>query len=327
MKSVVNSGAEGKTPLATATGARVAAPLRAILSSRVPLFMDIHHDVDGDVDELLAAHRKDLEAQERFGVRYLSWWFNPHARSVCCLVDAPDAEAAAAVHMEAHGTTADKLIPVERDVVEAFLGGGVDAGLGRMVVPVTGASDGGFRTILFTDITDSTGITQRLGDVKARKVIRLHDDYVRTDIEAFGGRVVKHTGDGAMVVFSACSAAVRAAIVVLRRFADHNARQVDEPLRVRIGISAGEPVDEAKTCSAPRSRWPVALAMPPHPSASGWRTSCASCARARSFGSSTWARRRSRGSPSRWPCTRCRGATATTADRRPRATRRAVCRW
>jgi len=208
--------------------------------------MDIHHDVDGDVDDLLAAHMKDLEAQDRFGVRYLSWWFNPHARSVCCLVDAPDAQAASAVHMEAHGTTADKLIQVERDVVEAFLGGGVDAGLGRMVGPVTGALDGGFRTILFTDIADSTGITQRLGDVKARKVIRLHDDYVRTDIEAFGGRVVKHTGDGAMVVFPACSAAVRAAVVVLRRFADHNAQQIDEPLRVRIGISAGEPVDEGE---------------------------------------------------------------------------------
>ena len=80
---------------------------------------------------------KDLEAQDRFGVRYLSWWFNPHARSVCCLIDAPDAQAAWAVHMEAHGTTADKLIQVERDVVEAFLGGGVDAGLGRMVVQVT----------------------------------------------------------------------------------------------------------------------------------------------------------------------------------------------
>ena len=50
---------------------------------------------------------------------------------------------------------------------------------------------------------------------------------------------MKHTGDGAMVVFSACSAAVRAAIVVLRRFADHNARRVDEALRVRIGIECG----------------------------------------------------------------------------------------
>jgi adenylate cyclase len=49
-----------------------------------------------------------------------------------------------------------------------------------------------------------------------------------------------------MVVFPACSAAVRAAVVVLRRFADHNAQQIDEPLRVRIGISAGEPVDEGE---------------------------------------------------------------------------------
>jgi adenylate cyclase len=141
---------------------------------------------------------------------------------------------------------ADKLIEVEPEVVEAFPGGGVDAGLGRMVVPATGAPDGGFRTILFTDIADSTGITQRLGDVKARKIMRVHDDIVRKEVEAFGGRVVKHTGDGAMVVFPACSAAVRAAIMVLRCFGEHNEREPEEPLRVRVGMSAGEPVDEGE---------------------------------------------------------------------------------
>jgi len=208
--------------------------------------MDIHRQVDGGVDDLMAAHLKDIEAQERFGVRYLSWWFNPQARSVCCLVNAPDAEAASAVHVEAHGAAADRIIEVEPDVVEAFLGDGVDAGLGRMIVPATGAPDGGFRTILFTDIADSTGITRRLGDVKARQLIRVHDDYVRMGIEAFGGRVLKHTGDGSMVVFPACSAAVRAAILLLRRFAEFNVRQLEEPLRVRIGISAGEPVDEGE---------------------------------------------------------------------------------
>jgi class 3 adenylate cyclase len=208
--------------------------------------MDIHRDVDGSVDELMAAHRKDLEAQVRFGVRYLSWWFNPHARSVCCLVDAPNVEAASAVHLEAHGVTADKVIEVQPDVVEAFLGGSVDGGLGRMVVPATGGSDGGFRTILFTDVVDSTGITQRLGDVRARKLLRVHDDYVRTEAEAFGGRVVKHTGDGAMVVFPACSAAVRAAVLILRRLVEYNEHQPEESLRIRIGISAGEPVDEGE---------------------------------------------------------------------------------
>jgi hypothetical protein len=173
--------------------------------------MDIHRGIDGDANAIAQAHLSDLEAQDKYGVRYLSYWFNPQGRSVCCLVEAPDAAAASAVHVEAHGAAADKLIPVEPDVVEAFLGGSVDAGLGRMTAP-SGDPDGGFRTVLFTDIEDSTGMTQRLGDAAARKVMRVHDTLVRQEVEAHGGRVVKNLGDGAMAAFPACSAAVRTAI-------------------------------------------------------------------------------------------------------------------
>ena len=211
----------------------------------VPLFMDIHYDVDESVDDAVAGHLRDLEAQDKYGVKYLSYWFNEEAHTVCCLVEAPDAEAAAKVHVEAHGARADKIIPVEPAVVEAFLGGSVDAGLGRMVNRA-GESDGGFRTVLFTDIEDSTGMTQRLGDAEARQLIRRHDDFVRQDAEAHGGRVIKHTGDGLMLAFTACSAAVQAAIKIQRRFHHYNREPPSQPLRVRIGLSAGEPVDEGE---------------------------------------------------------------------------------
>ena len=44
--------------------------------------MDIHHDVAGDVDDLLAVHLSDLEVQEEHGVHYLRWWYNPSRRTV-----------------------------------------------------------------------------------------------------------------------------------------------------------------------------------------------------------------------------------------------------
>ena len=211
----------------------------------MPLYMDIHHNADATPEDVMKAHLSDLEAQEKFGVRYLKYWFNPQAKTICCLVNAPDPEAAHKCHLEAHGLTADKIIEVQDEVVEAFLGGSVDGGLGRMLTR-EGDSDGGFRTVLFTDIAGSTSMTQRLGDAEAMKIIRAHDALVHREIEARKGRVVKHTGDGTMAAFPAASAAIYASMAIQKAFHAHNQRLPDRPIEIRIGMSAGEPVDEGQ---------------------------------------------------------------------------------
>ena len=77
------------------------------------LFMDVHNKVDGLTAEAVAgAHQKDLEVQEKHGVKYQRYWFDESSGKVFCLVEAPDAEAAATVHREAHGLVADEIIPV-----------------------------------------------------------------------------------------------------------------------------------------------------------------------------------------------------------------------
>lgn len=80
----------------------------------MPLFMDVHHKVEGlTADAVAGAHEKDLEVQAKHGVNYLRYWFDEDSGKVFCLVDAPDAEAAATVHREAHGLLADELVPVQ----------------------------------------------------------------------------------------------------------------------------------------------------------------------------------------------------------------------
>lgn len=80
----------------------------------MPLFMDVHHKVEGLTAEAVAgAHEKDLEVQGQHGVNYLRYWFDEDSGKVFCLVDAPNAEAAEAVHREAHGLLADELIQVQ----------------------------------------------------------------------------------------------------------------------------------------------------------------------------------------------------------------------
>jgi hypothetical protein len=79
----------------------------------MPLYMDIHHQVDGLTPEAVAdAHRRDLEVQGKYGVNYLKYWFNEDSGKVFCLAEAPTMEAVKAVHREAHGLVADEVIEV-----------------------------------------------------------------------------------------------------------------------------------------------------------------------------------------------------------------------
>ena len=79
----------------------------------MPLFMDVHHHVEGlTADAVAGAHQRDLEVQGKHGVNYLKYWFDDEAGKVFCLVDAPTREAAEAVHREAHGLVADEITAV-----------------------------------------------------------------------------------------------------------------------------------------------------------------------------------------------------------------------
>jgi hypothetical protein len=79
----------------------------------MPLFLDVH-SIDGGVsaDDVAGAHRADLEKQADHGVNYIRYWVDEEAGKIFCLVEAPDAEAAATVHREAHGLVAQEIYAV-----------------------------------------------------------------------------------------------------------------------------------------------------------------------------------------------------------------------
>lgn len=80
----------------------------------MPLYMDIHAHVEGLTEEAVAqAHAADVRTQDKYGVKYLRYWFDENSGKVFCLIEAPNKEAANAVHQEAHGLLADELIEVK----------------------------------------------------------------------------------------------------------------------------------------------------------------------------------------------------------------------
>jgi len=127
-------------------------------------------------------------------------------------------------------------------LIDDFLGEGEEPA----AAPAEAAASGGFRTVLFTDVEGSTALTQRLGDAKAQDVLRTHNAIVRGALKAQHGSEIKHTGDGIMASFTSASRALECAIAIQRALAQHNESNPDTPIRVRIGLSAGEPVAEEK---------------------------------------------------------------------------------
>lgn len=74
----------------------------------MPLYMDVHENLAGAKKEDVAkAHEADLAKQDTHGVKYLKYWVDEQQGKVFCLFEAPNPEAGAAVHREAHGLLAD----------------------------------------------------------------------------------------------------------------------------------------------------------------------------------------------------------------------------
>jgi class 3 adenylate cyclase len=206
----------------------------------MPIFLDRHDVVEASAEGVARLHIKDLEIQDKYGVKFLTYWYDAERRTNFCLVDAPDKETADKVHAEAHGHVANKMVAVDLSAVEAFLGRVQDPPSAK-TMPI---DESPFRAIMFTDMVGSTEMTAKLGDTMAVEVLRAHDAIIRRCLTGHAGSEVKHLGDGIMASFDDVPASVACAIEIQEELASYN-QNSSTPIRVRIGIHAGEPVEES----------------------------------------------------------------------------------
>lgn len=209
----------------------------------MPTFLDIHNVEGATAEDLRKAHQADLDVQGKYGVNYRRYWHNEQCGKVFCLVDAPNAEAAMKVHAEAHGLLAEKIIEVDPDMIDGFLGGVEVNDAGAAILPDTHQRDTAVRSVMFTDIVGSTEMAQRLGDDIAFELVETHDAIVRAAVAENRGRVIKHTGDGIMAVFVSPVAAVKAACRIQNAVEALKPEPGRPDFKVRIGAAAGEPIE------------------------------------------------------------------------------------
>src|SRR5207253_9975210 len=104
----------------------------------MPLYMDIHELGEVNAEDVAKAHVADLEAQEKYGVNYLKYWVNEKCGKVFCLVEAPNAVAANSCHREAHGLVARRIIVIQPELADGFLGDVHPNAAGASILPGAG---------------------------------------------------------------------------------------------------------------------------------------------------------------------------------------------
>jgi class 3 adenylate cyclase len=212
----------------------------------MPIYMDRHFVEGASRHAMETAHKQDLEIQGDFEVNIMTYWFDEARSTAFCLAEAPNAEALRDLHAHSHGFVPNEVTEVDPLTVQAFLG--------SIEEPVSdpdaseeshqGEIEPAYRSIMFTDLKDSTKIAVKLGDEKAMHLLRVHNAITREALSANNGREVKTTGDGFLISFVYAADAVNCAIAIQESFKDYNERYPEEKLYVRIGVAAGEPIEE-----------------------------------------------------------------------------------
>jgi class 3 adenylate cyclase len=170
----------------------------------------------GDRERALELLTKTLDEGQRLGMRRL-------------------VERAIALRLEAHGVSAvDVHTSIESVIAE------VESE--RPDLATHAAADGRV-TIVFSDIENSTLMTERLGDERWIEILRAHNSIFRERLRRRGGYEVKNQGDGFMLAFPDPAEALACAAEIQRAFASSEASE-EERIRVRMGLHTGEAIAE-----------------------------------------------------------------------------------
>jgi class 3 adenylate cyclase len=187
-------------------------------------------------------------------IKRLYFELRPHLRRIYCPVIDPQAYAALIAPLGFRPIAGGQVRIGDVDYYSAMLDFGpdsIDGWLSHLVGVELATHEGepctraGLRTVLFTDMVGHTEMMQRLGDARGREVLRYHESVTRKMLHRYGGDEIKTLGDGFMASFASVSAAIDCAIMLQRVFSSPDPKGETESISVRIGLNAGEPIEDS----------------------------------------------------------------------------------
>ena len=202
----------------------------------MPIYMD-RHDVSETVTAEMVAqlHQQDLKIQDQFRCRGLTYWFDEERKTAFCLIEAPDKKAIHKMHQFAHGEVPNKIIEVDANIVESFLGRIEDPQKAKDT-SLNIINDPAFRTIMVIALAS---FPQKKNGPELTPSINNYHDAILQLLTDYNGTIVKEAASYFLISFQSVTKAVHAALEIKSGLQDN--------ILLKIGLSAGSPVTEKKS--------------------------------------------------------------------------------
>ena len=107
-------------------------------------------------------------------------------------------------------------------------------------------SDAAYRGFLFADLRGYTAFVERHGDTAAADLLDAYRELVRAEVARHAGAEIRTEGDSFYVVFGSARRAVACALAIVEAAERASRSHPDRPIRVGIGINAGETVQRGE---------------------------------------------------------------------------------
>jgi len=204
------------------------------------------HDVSDTVtaENVAQLHQEDLKVQQQFDCRGLTYWFDDKRKTAFCLVEAPSKDAIQKMHNHAHGEVPNRIIEVEPNIVESFLG--------RIEDPVKAQNyelniinDPAFRTIMVV-VLNRISIREDDSSQLEPFFIKYKGKFNEI-INRYEGTLVKQLDDYFLVSFKSVSKAIQSALQVQSEFKAFMNGFDDTDTSLKIGLSTGLPVTDKES--------------------------------------------------------------------------------
>lgn len=200
------------------------------------------HDVSETVTAEYVAqlHQQDLKVEHKFGCRGLTYWFDEKRKTAFCLIEAPNKAAIKEMHDQAHGEIPHRIIEVDEQIVESFLGRIEDPEKAQKT-ELNIINDPAFRVIM---VIETSNYLNRL---KANQFgifsQKFHNSIAKT-LKKYNGRQVKNDNNNYLVSFESVTNAVSCALNIQQKF-KYVTPNFDSTYRMlKIALSSGIPVTE-----------------------------------------------------------------------------------
>jgi AraC-like DNA-binding protein len=205
----------------------------------MPIYMD-RHDIPEEItaEHVAQMHQEDLKVQHLYECKGMTYWCDEHRKTAFCLIEAPNKEAIQKMHNNAHGEVPHRIIEVNKNIVESFLGRIEDPEkLQNTALNII--NDPAFRVIMLIETSDY--LHQLEGNQFSLFTQKFHNSVTKS-FKQFEGSIVKQDNNSYLASFISVSDAILCALKIQYNFKFITTKTDISMRKLNIGISSGAPV-------------------------------------------------------------------------------------